>query len=343
MKRIIPFAAIFALAAALHGAESTLRLFIWSEYIDPAVVADFEKAHRCKVVIDLYEDAESMMAKVQAAGGGTFDVVVPPDHMVEPMVKLKLLAPLRKDALPNLKHIDPKFLKTPFDRENKFTVPYQWGTVGIFARKTNGQAPEPTWGLIFDPKQAMAPCMLIDSMRDCIGAALKYRGFSFNSTKPAELKEARELVLAAKKRAVGFEGSVGSKSKVVSKTARAAIVYSGEGARGMAEDPETVYLIPREGSQIWVDNLAILANAPNKPLAEKFLNFVLDPQIAARISNFTQFSTPNLAARPQIQAKLLDNPAIYPPGEVMAKLEFLSDLGSNLRLYDEVWTQIKAR
>jgi spermidine/putrescine transport system substrate-binding protein len=183
----------------------------------------------------------------------------------------------------------------------------------------------------------------MDSMRDTMGAALKYKSHSFNSTKAAELKEARDLVLAAKKRAVGFEASVGGKNKVVSKAARAAIVYSGEGARGMSEDIETQYFIPREGSQIWLDSLVILANAPNRPLAEKFLNFCLEPDIAARISNFTQFSTPNLTARAKIDPKLLNNPAIYPPDDVMAKLEFLTDLGPNLRLYDEVWTQIKSR
>src|SRR6478752_1589049 len=109
---------LLILVAVVRGADNTLRLFIWSEYIDPAVVADFEKANKCKVVIDLYEDAESMLSKVQAAGGGTFDIVVPPDHMVQPMVKLRLLAPLRKEALLNLKNIDPKFLRTPFDPQN---------------------------------------------------------------------------------------------------------------------------------------------------------------------------------------------------------------------------------
>src|SRR5205085_2803832 len=197
-------------------------------------------------------------------------------------------------------------------------------TVGIYARVDKGKALEPTWGLIFDSKLQPGLFLLIDSMRDTIGAALKYKGYSFNSTRPAELKEARDVVLAAKKRAIGFGGSVGNKNQVVSKAARAAIVYSGEAARGMAEDKDTVYLIPREGSQIWLDNLVILANAPHKELAEKFLNFCLDPNVAARISNFTQFSTPNLTARPKIQPELLNNPAIYPPAEVMAKLEFLS-------------------
>jgi spermidine/putrescine transport system substrate-binding protein len=330
---------LIAMLAPARAAE-TLRLFIWSEYIDPEVVKDFEKANDCRVTIDLYEDAESMLAKVQAAGGGTFDIVVPPDHMVQPMARLKLLAPLDPAQIPNLKNIDEKFLKAPFDPENRFTVPYQWGTVGIYAR---GKGLEPTWGLIFDPKKQPGKVMLIDSMRDTIGAALKYKGYSFNSVKPAELTEARDLILAVKKNAVGFEGSVGAKNNVVAKSARAAIVYSGEGARGMTEDTNTVYIIPREGSQIWVDSLAILAKAPNPKLAAKFINYLLDENVGARISNFTQFSTPNKAARAHIDKELLENPAIYPPADVMAKLEFLSDLGPNLRLYDELWTQIKSR
>src|ERR1051325_7050692 len=151
MKKLIALLALLV-APAVWAAENTLHLFIWSEYIDPAVVADFEKSNHCKVVIDLYEDAESMLSKVQAAGGGTFDVVVPPDHIVTPMVKLKLLSPLRKETLSNLKHIDSKFLKPPFDPENTFTVPYQWGTAGIYAHVEKGKTLAPTWGLIFDPK-----------------------------------------------------------------------------------------------------------------------------------------------------------------------------------------------
>src|SRR4051812_32194908 len=195
-------------------AAETLRLFIWSEYIDPAVVVDFEKANGCKVVIDLFEDPEIMLSKIQAGGGSTFDVVVPPDSSVKAMIKLGLLAPLERGKLANFKNLDAKFLAAPFDAENKFSVPYQWGTMGIFARAEKGKELAATWGLIFDAKQQPGPFTLIDSMRDTIGAALKYRGHSVNSTKPDELREARDLVLAAKKRAIGFENTVGGKNKV---------------------------------------------------------------------------------------------------------------------------------
>jgi spermidine/putrescine transport system substrate-binding protein len=339
--------ALFSLLLLLLGAipsmaaGSQLNLFIWSEYIPPEVIAAFEKKHQCKVVIDLYEEAESMMAKVQAGGSGLYDVVAPSDYLLPAMIKLQLVAPLRSENIPNLKNIEPKFLNPPYDPGNKYTVPYQWGTVGIYARKAQGQPPIDSWSAVFKP--AGRKVVLLDSLRDTLGAALLYQGHSLNSTDPKQIKEARDLVIAAKKTATGFAGSVGAKNQVLSKAADAAIVYSGEAARGMAEDAETYYVIPKEGSQIWVDNLAVLAKAPHRDLAEKFINFVLDAEIGAKISNFTQFTTPNAAAKPKIEPELLKNPAIYPPEDLLKKLEFLKDLGRDTRLYDLAWTQIKSR
>ncbi len=334
---------IVALAVLQARASQQLRLFIWSEYIDPAIVKQFEAQFDCKVTIDLYEEAESMLAKVQGGGVSLYDVVVPPDHLVKAMVALDLLAPLRHGNLPNLKNLDPRFASPPYDRGNKFTAAYQWGTVGVFYRASPGVKVEESWSLFFDPAKQLKPFGLIDSQRDLIGAALKFKGHSLNSTDPAHLREARDLLVAAKKRCLGFDGSVGGKNKILSKAARAAMVYSGEAARGITEDAGTVYFIPKEGSQIWQDNLAILANAPNRDLAEKFINYLLDGKVASRIAAFTQFATPNQAARAHLDAKILENPAIYPPPEVMAKLEFLEDLGAKSRLYDEVWTAVKAK
>lgn len=330
-------------SARCGDSPRVLNLFIWSEYIDPQIVQAFEKRFQSRVNIDLFEDAESMLAKLQGGGTGLYDVVVPPDHLVPAMIHLKLLAPLRHENLPNLRNLDSQFLNPAYDRGNQFTVPYQWGTVGLFVRE-NKEKPVPrTWGILFDPALQNGSFFLIDSMRDLLGAALKYKGYSLSTTDPSQLKEARELILAAKKRCLGFEGSVGCKNKILAKIAKAGIVYSGEGVRGMAEDPETVYFIPKEGSQVWIDNLAIPARAPHRDLAEQFINFLLEPKIGAQISNFTQFSTPNQAAREFINPQDLKNPAIYPPAEVRATLEALQDVGPRSRLYDEIWTHIKAR
>jgi len=331
------------MTATSWSAVPQLNLFIWSEYLDPAVISDFEQRFGCKVVLDFYEDDAAMLAKLKAGGAALYDLAVPPDHRVPAMIKLNLLAPLRHENLPNLRHLDPKFRSPPYDRGNRYSVAYQWGTTGLFVRKAPGQPLPDSWSAVFADPPQIAPFVLIDSPRDLIAAALKYSGHSLNSTQPAHLRQAREILLAAKRRCLGFDGSVGGKNKVLAKHARAAIVYSGEAARGMAEDPETAYIIPKEGAQIWLDHLVVLAGAPHRDLAEKFVDFCLDPQIGARISNFTRFATPNQAARALVRPEDLRHPAIYPPDELMAVLEFTTDLGSAARLYDEVWTQIKAK
>jgi spermidine/putrescine transport system substrate-binding protein len=343
MRTLLSICAVICLATSLRAEPNRLNLYIWSDYIDPKVVSDFEREFKCKVNIDLYEDAESMLAKVQGGGASLYDVVVPPDHIVPAMIKLRLLAPLRHENLPNLNNLEAQFVNPPYDPGNHYTAAYQWGTLGIFVRQAAGTPAPETWGLFFDPALQPGPIVLIDSVRDLLGAALKFKGYSINSTNVNELKEARDLVLDAKKRSLGFEGSVGAKNRVLAKAATAAMAYSGEGVRGMEDDPKTVYFIPKEGSQIWVDNMAVLAKAPHRDLAEKFLNFILEGRISARISTFTQFSCPNRAARQFIQPKDLKNPVIYPPLEILQKLEFLRDLGSQTRLYDEIWTQIKAK
>jgi spermidine/putrescine transport system substrate-binding protein len=290
----------------------------------------------------LYEDSESMLAKVQNGGASVYDVLVVTDYIVTALVREKLVAPLRKENIPNLKNLEPGFLNLPFDPGNKYSAAYAWGMVGIYARRNEPPLNE-SWGLFFDPKQQPGPIVLIDSIRDLIGAALKYKGHSFNATDPKSLKEARDLLIDARQRSVGFATAVGGRTKVLEKGARAAIVYSSDALRGMKEDSETYFFIPKEGSQIYVDNMVVTAQAPHRNLAEKFINFVLEPEISARICNAMMASTPNAAAKKLIDPALLTNLGAYPSEATMKKLEYLEDLGRNTRLYDQVWTSIKAR
>src|SRR5688572_11913467 len=153
MQRIV--ALIFALLSALslHAANNKLNLFIWSEYIDPEIISDFEKRHDAKVIIDLYEDEAAMLAKLQAGGASQYDVIVPPDHTVPALIKLKLIAPLRHDNIANIRHIDERFASPWYDPSNRYTVPYQWGTVGIYARKPADKPYIESWALLFDEKE----------------------------------------------------------------------------------------------------------------------------------------------------------------------------------------------
>lgn len=321
----------------------TLNVFIWSEYMDPEIIKAFEQKHGCKVTIDLYEDNESMIAKLQGGGTSLYDIVVPGNYVVSAMVKLDLLAPLRKENIPNLKNLDDKFVSPAYDRDNKYTAAYQWGTVGIYTRKKPGQAVDETWGLLFDPKAKPGAFLMMDSIREMMGSALKYKGYSVNTTDQKQLKEVADLLAAAKKRSQGFEGGVGGKNKVLAKAVKAAVVYNGDAVKGTKDDPETYYFVPREGGVIWVDNLAIPSKAPHRETAEKFIDFILDPKIGAQLSDFNQYATPNKAARALVNADDGKNPAIYPPPEMMAKLEFVEDLGEQNRLFDEIWTMVKSK
>lgn len=341
MQRLF-FLLCFAWVCAAPAANYKLNLFIWSEYIDPALITEFEKRFDAKVTMDFYEDEESMLAKLQGGGAAQYDVIVPPDHVVPALIQLKLVAPLRHENIPNLRNIDPRFTGLWYDPSNQFTVPYQWGTLGIYARQGVKPLPE-SWALIFDASHQPGPFVLIDSMRDSLGAALKYKGFSLNSSNKAELAAVRDLLIEAKKRARGFEGGVGGKNRVLAKEAVAALAYSGDAIRGMREDSATTYIIPKEGSQIWMDNLAICARAPHRLVAEKFLNYILEAQVGARLADFNQYATPNKAALAHVNPDNLNNPLIYPPPEVMRRLEFLRELGKTRKLYDEVWTQVKAK
>jgi spermidine/putrescine transport system substrate-binding protein len=330
-------------AAAKPAEPCQLNLYIWSEYIDPEIVKAFETQNACKVTIDLYEDNESMMAKLQGGGTSQYDVVVPGGYILPAMVKLGLLAPLRKENIPNVKNLDEKFVNPSFDPGNQYSVPYQWGTVGIYMRKKPGQTVDESWALLFQPNKKIGSFLLMDSIRETMGSALIFKGQSANTTDKAQLEAIGKVLADTKKRSQGFEGGVGGKNKVLAKAVNAAVVYNGDAIKGTADDPETYYFVPKEGGIIWVDNLAIPAKAPHRDVAEKFINFILDAKVGAQLSNFNQYATPNKAAKEFITPADLANPAIYPPPEMMAKLQFVNDLGADNQLYDEIWTQVKSK
>jgi spermidine/putrescine transport system substrate-binding protein len=329
--------------SAARAAGCQMNLFIWSEYIDPEIIKAFEKKYDCKVTIDLYEDNESMMAKLQGGGTSLYDVVVPGNYMVPVMVKLGLLAPLRHENIPNLANLDDKFVNPVYDPGNKYSAAYQWGTVGIYMRKKPGQKIDESWGLLFDAGKQAGSFLLMDSIREMMGSALRYKGLSVNSVSKDELRAVAQTMIDSKKRSQGFEGGVGGKNKVLGSQVTAAVVYNGDAVRGMADDKDTYFFVPREGGVLWVDNLSVPAKAPHRDIGEKFINFILDPKIGAQLSNFNQYATPNKAAKAFITPDDLKNPAIYPSAEMMGKLEFINDLGNDNKLYDEIWTQIKSK
>ena len=342
-KRLAVIAVSLLCAVSAWAQKNKMNLYIWSEYIDPKIIQNFEKENDCKVTVDLYEDNESMMAKLEGGGTSLYDVCVPSDYIIPALIKNNLVAPLRHENIPNIKNMDPKFANREYDPGNKYTVPYQWGTVGIYVRKGKDEKIDETWGLLFDAKKSIGSFLMIDDTRGCIGAALKYKGYSLNTVDKKQMKEARDILLDAKKRSLGFEGGVGIKNKVLARVCKAGMAYNGDAVRGMKEDPGTYFFVPREGSEIWLDNMAIPSKAPHRDMAEKFINYILDAKVGAQLSNFNQYATPNKASLEFITPADLKNAAIYPTDDQMKVLEFTKDLGAKGPWYDELWTSIKSK
>ena len=325
------------------GQNRVLSFFTWSEYIDPAIIKSFEKKFSVQVKTTLYESNEDMLSKLKAGGKGQYDIIVPSDYIVPVLIGNRLLQKLDSAKIPNLKNLDKQFLGTPVDPENQYGAGYQWGTTGILYRKDKFKTTPNSWAIYFDPKQQPGAFMMMDDPRVTIGSALKYLGKSLNSTSLTDLQAAEKLLSNAKKRSKGFTVGIAGKSQVESGNVDMAVVFNGDGVRAMNDNKNLAFFVPKEGSMIALDFMMIPAIAPSAALAHQFINYILEPKIGAQLSNYTQYGTPNTAAKPFLNPKDLKNVAIYPTAATMQNLEYIQDLGKNSRLYDAVWTKIKAK
>jgi spermidine/putrescine transport system substrate-binding protein len=332
-----------SLTAGISSSQNNvLNFFTWSEYMDPAIIKQFEQQFGAKVNITLYESNEDMLAKLEAGGKGQYDLIVPSDYIVPVLLRKNLLQKLEPTQLPNYKNLSKPFVSTPIDPKNQYTAGYQWGTSGILYRKDKLKT-VPSWASIFDPKQQPGNFTMMDDPRVTIGSALKYLGKSLNSTNTTDLRAAEKLLSDAKRRSKGLAVGIAGRAQVESGNAVMTVVFNGDGVRATGENKLLGFVVPKEGSTIALDLMAIPTGAPNPKLAQQFINYILEPKIGAQLSNWTQYGTPNGAARAFINPKDLKNTGIYPDAPTMAKLEYIKDLGKGARLYDAVWTKFKAK
>lgn len=344
MKKVI--VAVFALLLlATPVMAKELRLYVWANYMPDDFIPNFEKQTGIDVRVDHFTSMEEMMAKLQVGGESQYDVVMPSDYIVTSMVKMGLLRELDHSKIPNMKNLDDMFRDPVYDRGNAYTVPYQWGTLGIIYNKDVVKDKEISWGLLFDPEKQAGPFVLLDSFREMLGCAEVYLGMDVNTTDKPELQKLAKLMLDTKKsdNFAGFEVGLSGRNKVVGNSAIAAIVYNGSALRALKNNPNLAFAVPVEGTIAWVDNLVITKHAPNPDAAYAFINYVLDAKTGAHLSNWTRYATPNKASLPYIDPALLKDDAVYLPQSYLPKLHFLKDLGKKSRIYDELWTMVKAR
>jgi spermidine/putrescine transport system substrate-binding protein len=312
--------------------EDRLAVYNWSDYIADDTIAGFEDEYGVRVTYDTYESNEEMLAKLQAGASG-YDVVFPTGYIVEVMIASDMLAPIRRDLLTNWGNLSPIFLDAPFDPGNAHTVPYLWGITGIAWRTDRLADPPDTWATFQDPRWDAKMTMLDDS-RDVIMAFLKLNGFSLNSTVPAELEVAKQDAIEASRHIRAFV-SAPVKGQLIAGDVWIAQLWDGDTRQAAEEETAIAFALPREGSAIYADAMAIPRSAPHKRAAHAFMDYVLRPDVGAAISDATGYGTANAAARPR-------NPKPYPSAEELARLEFSRDLGEGTRLWDRVWTEVKS-
>ncbi|NIO05295.1 MAG: extracellular solute-binding protein [Proteobacteria bacterium] len=316
-----------------------LNIYNWSDYIAEDTIPNFEKEFGVKVNYDTYEDNEAMLAKLQAGATG-YDLVVPTGYMVEIMLKQNMLAPINHENIPNIKSVSKELANPPYDPGRKYTVPWQWGTTGFGYNSKEVTGKIDSWGLLWSSKYKGKITML-DDMRSVISVALKKLGYPLNSTSEKELMEAKKLLMDQKPLLKAYI-SAPVKSLLISGEVWLSHLWVGDVLMAKEENDALEYCIPKEGCEIWDDSLAIPKTAPHKYTAEVWMNYCLRPEVSAAVSNFVHYATPVEAAKKFINKEDLDNPGIYPPPDVMTRLEFQVDIGEATRIYDQIWTELKA-
>ena len=322
--------------------EKKLNVYNFDTYVGERTLADFTAASGVAVRYDTYANNEELFAKLRKKNPG-YDIIVPSDYMVETMIAAKMLIPIDHKKIPNLSNLDKLFTDPKFDPGLKFSVPYMWGTVGIGYRKSKVQGIPVSWSYIFGPEANAYKGRIIpiDDQRAVLGAALKYLGYSLNSTKSEEIEKARDLVIAAKKNFKAFSPDSGQDA-LLAGDADMVIEWNGDIVQVMRKDKDLSYVVPREGAQRWTDCMCIPKGAKHPEAAHAFINFVHDAKNNAHIVNTIHYATPNAAGRKLQSQEDHQSPAIYPSEEALAKCETVIDLGKATKLYDQAWTKVKA-
>jgi spermidine/putrescine transport system substrate-binding protein len=354
MKKLLTLvAATYALAVGPALAKDELHLYNWNNYIAPETIKRFQDSCKCEVVQTYYSDNEELLAKL-AAGAKGYDILVPTSNAVQALIRGSQLKPIDKAQLPNLKNIDPAYLDTPFDPGNKFSVPYAMSLTVLGYNDVKMKElglPTDTWAVIFDPKyleKVKGRVTVLDSSSELFAAALKYLGYSANDVDEAHWKQAADTIKKAKPYWAAFNASSYIKELTVGNIWLVHgysndIFQANLDAQAAGRNFHILHGLPKEGAVLAVDNMVNHKDAPRPDLALKFMNFMLEGQNSAELTNLIGSGNPNREAIRFIKPDIAKSPAIFPDKSMQAKLEQLKDLNvTQRRLRNRLWTEIKA-
>lgn len=337
----IAMISIFFVGCNKNNYSEEINFFNYGENIDDETVKEFEKEYGIKVNIETFDDMEAMYQKVKG-GGVKYDVVLVSDAFMPRMINNNLIQELNKDNIPNISQMDEEYLNLDIDPGNKYSVPYMFGTVGLIYNKDVIKEKVDSWDILWNEKYKNQ-IFMFDTYRDTLGVALKKLGYSLNSTNEKEIKEAEELLLKQRKLVDPIYGVDNGTTMIPAGESDINMIWSGEGLNLQDENPNLVYVVPKEGANFWIDSLCIPSNAKNVSGAEKFINFVSDKESALRIADEIGYTTPNKEARLEQPEEVRNNPNAYMPKEIMDRCEIYVDLPKDVKkLYDNAWIQIKS-
>lgn len=316
-----------------------LNLFNWSEYLPQEVLDDFTKEYGIKVNYDTYASNEEMAAKLQNANG-VYDLVVPSTYMVQALAAQGLLQPVDLSYLPNFKNIAPSYKNLPHDVGNKFSVPYMWGTVGIAYNSKHVKTAPATWADVLNPA-LKGKVVALDDSREIMMVGLQASGFSRNETDPAKIKKAQDWLKQLVPNVLAWD-SDNPKGALISGDAWVGIVWNGEAALAMQENADIKYVMPKDGGGLWLDSVVIPKGAKNVKNAHLFINYMLRPEVSAKIGSAYPYGLPNVEGMKKLDDATRANPASYPPDTWLLKAEYAADIGAGASVLDRAYTEVKA-
>jgi spermidine/putrescine transport system substrate-binding protein len=314
-----------------------LNFYNWTDYIADSTIPNFQKQTGIKVTYDNYSSNDELYAKMSAGSTG-YDIIVPTDATLVKMKHADLIEPLDLSLIPNVVNLDERFRNAAYDPGNKYSIPWQWGTTGIGFDKTKVGGEVTDWDA-FDLAAVKGKSSYLDEARDAFAMALFALNKDPNSIDDADLDAARDYLIDLKKKIKSITSDYQDPLKAGELLLSQA--YSGDVFTIQADKPNIEYIIPTSGAFSWVDSMAIPKGAKHPGNAEKFMNYILEPKVGAALTNFVFYGSPNKAAEPFILKEILDNPLIYPPADVLAKLPFQKDIGEDELKYSDRWTEVK--
>ncbi|MDY3947349.1 MAG: spermidine/putrescine ABC transporter substrate-binding protein [Ezakiella sp.] len=332
---VLVFALSFLVACAPGGGEK-LYVFNVGDYMDPDVIKDFEKEFNVKVIYTEYASNEDLYVKIKTTKD-PYDVIFPSDYMLERLSKEQLIQKIDKSKIDNKKYIDEYYLNREFDPNNDYSLPFMAGTVGIVynAAKYNGID---SWADLWKSDYER-DVVLYNSQRDVLMIALKKLGYSMNTKNIDELEEAKEELLKQKPLIYGYLGDE-IKDVLVAEDANIGVVYSGDAGVIMSQNPNYQYVLPSEGTNLWIDAMAIPNTAQNVDMAHEFINYLLRPEIQARNAEYLQYATISKEAKKLVPEEIVNNKALYPDEESLKNTEVFVDPSEVIDVYDRIWTEI---